>query len=451
MIANQVASIGWDEVGDLENIEPFTKGNIAKKLVETHYPDGGATSTRKAGEILNFVNAIQPGDFIFAADGMAIKAIGKVTSDSYVYEEDLTFPHCRNVEWIKRGITDLHIEEGLRTSVWQFEKPEVIQTLKAYMDGRQQASLTGGKGAAVSRVRENPNPQPLNIILYGPPGTGKTYTTIDKAVEIINGTSSNHDQNKIEFDTLLKGGQIAFVTFHQSYTYEQFVIGLHPDAAEKTLLFREQPGIFYTMATKAREAYDAAKSQNTEAKRFVLVIDEINRANISRVFGELITLLEEDKRLDGENELSVTLSNGKPFVVPPNLYVVGTMNTADKSITQVDIALRRRFDFIGKFPEPSVLTENKFPDRAAFLEILNDNIYTKRKSSDYLIGHAYLLREVKTEDAISNKILPLLMEFFNNRVEDVKALFDRTGYYVSYDLKKHQWQVTSKPVVDGTE
>jgi 5-methylcytosine-specific restriction protein B len=451
MITNQVASIGWGETGDLEEIEPLTKSNIAKKLVETHYPDGGGTPTRKAGEILNFLTAIQPGDVILAADGMAIKAIGKVISDGYVYDEELTFPHCRNVQWIKTGITDLHIDEGLRTSVWQFERPEVIDHIKAYMEVREYTATLAGKHSPNPPVSENTNPQPLNIILYGPPGTGKTYATIDKAIEIINGTKSNHDQNKIEFDKLIQVGQIAFVTFHQNYAYEQFVIGLHPDPGEKSLLFREKEGIFYTMADKARKEYDAAKSQKKEAKRFVLVIDEINRANISKVFGELITLLEEDKRLDGENELSMTLSNGKPFVVPPNLFLVGTMNTADKSISQVDIALRRRFTFIGKFPESSVLTENKFPDRAAFLDILNDNIYAKRKSSDYLIGHAYLLKDAKTEDAITGKILPLLMEFFNNRVEDVRVLFDRTGFDVTYDLKKHQWQVTSKPVVDGTK
>jgi 5-methylcytosine-specific restriction enzyme B len=326
--------------------------------------------------------------------------------------------------------------------VWQVEKPEVIEQIKSYLSGGSRPEPA---------VRENTNPQPLNIILYGPPGTGKTYATIDKAIEIINGTKSNHDQNKTVFDELVKAGQIAFVTFHQSYTYEQFVFGLHPDASEKTLLFQEKPGIFYTMAEKAREAYETARSQREEAKRFVLVIDEINRANISKVFGELITLLEEDKRIDGENELSVTLSSGKAFKVPPNLFVVGTMNTADKSVTQVDIALRRRFEFIGKFPEPSVLTENKFPDRAEFLEILNDNIYTKRKSADYLIGHAYLLREVNMQDAINNKIIPLLMEFFNNRVDEVTAVFERTGFSVAYDIKKHQWQITSKPVVDGTK
>jgi 5-methylcytosine-specific restriction protein B len=179
------------------------------------------------------------------------------------------------------------------------------------------------------------------------------------------------------------------------------------------------------------------KNINTEPKKnFVLIIDEINRANISKVFGELITLLEEDKRIDSKNELRLTLPNGeKEFSVPPNLYLVGTMNTADKSIALIDIALRRRFAFIGYFPDYSKLEESD----GDFLKHINKEIYFRKKSADYLIGHAYFMTGLNTFNIIKNKIIPLLMEYFSGKTDIVEDIFKNSSWSIRYDIEKYDW------------
>ena len=159
-------------------------------------------------------------------------------------------------------------------------------------------------------------------------------------------------------------------------------------------------------------------------RNFVLIIDEINRANISRVFGELITLIEEDKRLGGENELKVTLPNGeRNFSLPPNLFLIGTMNTADKSIAQIDIALRRRFEFHPEYPRPELLST----EQSAFLTAVNKLIYEYKKSKDFLIGHGYFMGNsgALMEDIIEFKIKPLLNEYFPGRLDIVDNIIKK--------------------------
>ncbi|MFV0590985.1 MAG: McrB family protein [Draconibacterium sp.] len=176
-------------------------------------------------------------------------------------------------------------------------------------------------------------------------------------------------------------------------------------------------------------------------KNFVLVIDEINRANISKVFGELITLLEDDKRLGEENELKITLPNGeKEFGVPPNLYLIGTMNTADKSIALVDIALRRRFEFIGYYP----LYEGYDINAIELLKQINDAIFNEKKSADYLIGHAYFMNGKSIQSILLNKVIPLLMEYFSGKTEIVSRIFNDTIYNVNYDIVNYSWNITQK-------
>lgn len=179
----------------------------------------------------------------------------------------------------------------------------------------------------------------LNTIFYGPPGSGKTFGTMRRAVEVCLGSAVG-EQSLVreEFERLTAGGRIKFVTFHQSYTYEDFVEGLRPTptASGAGFALAPEPGILKIMAERATKT----------AGNHVLIIDEINRANISKVMGELITLLEEDKRQGKPASVSVTLPYSKTeFCLPPNLYIIGTMNTADRSISLIDTALRRRFAF----------------------------------------------------------------------------------------------------------
>ena len=161
------------------------------------------------------------------------------------------------------------------------------------------------------------------------------------------------------------------------------------------------------------------KKVTEENQNFVLILDEINRANISKVFGELITLLEEDKRIGGDNELSVTLPSGEDFSIPPNLYIIGTMNTADKSIALVDIALRRRFQLEALYPDPSVIDRfGKVANREKkqLMEKLNQKLIEPDgeffKGVDFQIGHAYFLKNNTLNDVVDQNIIPLLTEYF---------------------------------------
>ena len=153
---------------------------------------------------------------------------------------------------------------------------------------------------------------------------------------------------------------------------------------------------------------------NPDGGNFVIVLDEINRANISKVFGELITLIEEDKR----DAFTVRLPSGELFAVPNNLFIIGTMNTADKSVSMVDIALRRRFEFEAMYPRPDLVEDKEKRD---FMDSLNMAILEK-KGIDFLIGHSDFMKSLDLIAIINRKIIPLLMEYFRNRHEEVTEI-----------------------------
>lgn len=369
-----------------------------------------------------------------------------------------------------------------------------------------------------NEIEESSFDGPLNQILYGPPGTGKTYTTILKAAKII---SDDHlmDYNlaKEVFKNNL-GDQIEFITFHQNYSYEDFIQGLRPDTENgKELSFEKKDGVFKRIADRAlanlkaskdpttqkrsfesvfneliaplnnedinemeikmkktsffiteigeksiafrknnggsdhtlsiatlKRMYERAENdiiigglqpyynpilklllekgktslENVKRKNYVIIIDEINRANISRVFGELITVIEDDKRSEGAIPLTVTLPSGDPFIVPSNLYIIGTMNTADKSIALLDIALRRRFEFEPLYPDYTI---NGLNDQEV-LKAINTEIIN-RKGYDFTIGHAYFMGDnYNQEKTINTKVIPLLLEYFMNEETEVKAI-----------------------------
>jgi hypothetical protein len=166
-------------------------------------------------------------------------------------------------------------------------------------------------------------------------------------------------------------------------------------------------------------------AQNDPDHKYLLVIDEINRANIAKVFGELITLIEDDKRLAEEHEISVQLPySKKTFGVPENLLILGTMNTADRSIALLDIALRRRFTFVEQMPNPSLLEMVEGVDLGVLLDRLNRRI-TVLLGRDYQIGHSYLMNIDSLETlhfAWYRKIMPLLQEYFYNDWERLRAV-----------------------------
>ena len=262
---------------------------------------------------------------------------------------------------------------------------------------------------------------PLNQILYGVPGTGKTYSTTSYAVAICNNKKlnelGNYSDTKREYDKLKANGRIAFTTFHQSYGYEDFIEGIKPTVMNGNISYEIAGGVFKKFCERAKLS---------PQDNFVFIIDEINRGNISKIFGELITLIEDDKR----EELSVILPcSQEEFTVPRNVYIIGTMNTADRSIALLDTALRRRFHFIEMMPRPELLSDNiDGVNLQKLLTTLNtriENLYDR----DHLIGHAYFIKCKTIHNVMTvftNKIIPLLQEYFYDDYERIqKVLGDR--------------------------
>lgn len=258
-----------------------------------------------------------------------------------------------------------------------------------------------------------------------------------------------------------------FITFHQKYSYEDFIEGIKPllnneDAEEQSgeLQFELKKGIFYKSCLEALRlvGYDSFEAcyqdsaENRIAKfetaksnpsmQFALFIDEINRANISAVFGELITLLEDDKRIGADNEMWLELpySNEK-FSVPGNMYVIGTMNTADRSIALLDIALRRRFEFKSLYPE---YIESEW--WASLLEALNQAIYSWKKNPDFFIGHAFFINKPEADRAkiLNTKIIPLLYEYCQSNAATVKNILTEAGVVLKSTGIKENFQIIAE-------
>lgn len=258
---------------------------------------------------------------------------------------------------------------------------------------------------------------PLNNILYGAPGTGKTYSTAQYALAIAEDkefeqiASEARSEVMDRYNILVSAGRIVFTTFHQNYGYEDFIQGIRPDTSSSNMAFKTVDGVFKVIAEKAME--------NPQLD-YVIIIDEINRANISKVFGELITLIEDDKRWGEVNAIDVTLPSGEIFAVPNNLYIIGTMNSADKSISLIDTALRRRFDFVEYEPKSELVND---PDLKKILERLNSGISSELGSTDLLIGHSYFMNKTLDDltEIMNRNIIPLLYEYFFDNQKKVEA------------------------------
>ena len=281
----------------------------------------------------------------------------------------------------------------------------------------------------------------LNTILYGPPGTGKTFNTMAYAVAICNGENvekvkaemqKDYESVREDYDDLKKNGRIEFVTFHQSYGYEDFIEGIRPivDDVSAGLKYEKYQGVFKRFCEKA---------ENDEKQNYVFIIDEINRGNISKIFGELITLIEPSKRLGQQEGIKVTLPySGDEFGVPNNVYILGTMNTADRSIAMMDTALRRRFNFVEMMPDTSELSplkDKKIEDKGVniniceMLKAINERI-KYLYDREHTIGHAFFVNVKRFDDlklVFKNKVIPLLQEYFYDDYEKIRLVLGDNG------------------------
>lgn len=252
--------------------------------------------------------------------------------------------------------------------------------------------------------------------------TGQAYVSENLSEEIAQ--IKNPTSDKAEATVFYE-----FVTFHQSFAYEEFVEGLKPVTSEDEagdISYEVRRGVFRQICERAEAAW---KAHGEKSPKYLLVIDEINRANIAKVFGELITLLEDDKRLGQPNKLEVRLPySGDIFGVPPNLHVIGTMNTADRSIALLDLALRRRFSFVELMPDAKLLVPVDGIDLGAVLTKINERI-TILLDRDHQIGHSYFLGLKNWSDlhfAWYHRVVPLLQEYFYNDGERLYAVLGNT-------------------------
>lgn len=262
-----------------------------------------------------------------------------------------------------------------------------------------------------------------NLILYGPPGTGKTYRIIYHAVEAIDPDfyqlqNDNRKTIKSRFDVLRQNKQIEFVTFHPGFAYEEFIEGITATTVNGQIAYSVKNGIFKRFCLNAASRPD---------ERFVFIIDEINRGNVARIFGELITLIEENKRSSALDALSTQLPYSKQrFAVPSNVWLLGTMNTADRSLTQLDTALRRRFAFMAINPDTTLLADVEvagIPIKP-LVDVINARLVALL-DEDHQLGVSYFLPLINEptftllRSIFIENILPQLSEYFYNDLERV--------------------------------
>ncbi|AQS71812.1 McrB family protein [Streptomyces pactum] len=420
--------VGWDELGDLGQYQSDTE---LKQALDAHWPRSSGGSLTLARRLLAFRD-LEAGDRLVANRGTEeILATGRVDG-SYRYDPDRPeFHHVVPVVWDPSHARKLpKAQHGWRSTFAKVD-PSLFAKFTAHDadSGSGSGSVPGTVQAQAGAGEPVAPPEDVQavldalerkgqVILHGPPGTGKTRLALGAALALdgradVLGADADARQRARAQTEMLHGDRIRMVTFHPSYGYEDFVEGFKPDlsATGPGLTLALTDGLFHGLCSRA-----AAHPDQT----FLLVIDEINRGDLPRIFGELITLLELDKR-----NLPVALPVSKrSFSVPPNVRVIGTMNTADRSISHLDAAVRRRFAFLHVDPDPDAVSGTVGPlDLAAFFESLNSRI-SHHLDADHQIGHAYLLREgepIATEEdlaaAFHHEVIPLLEDYCLGRAD----------------------------------
>ncbi|MGW5440226.1 McrB family protein [Nocardia asteroides] len=417
-LAGGYIRVGWAEVGDLAQ---YTSDTELQRAIELQWPDRPGGSLVKARNLLA-LRDLEPGDRIVANRGKThVLAIGNV-SGSYYYNDDLPeYRHVVPVEWDTSLAQDLAEPQNAWVPTFAKVSEKLFAQLlnhRVRRDTAHDASSPVELPAEVSRIQDALT-RKGQVILYGPPGTGKTRLALHTALAMYGGTGAADSHPLAEaISDMLGSGRVQLVTFHPSYGYEDFVEGYKPvdDSAAHGLRLRLTDGLFHNLCTSA-----AADPDET----FLLIIDEINRGDLPRIFGELVTLLETDKR---GMDVRLPISKRK-FAIPKNIHIIGTMNTADRSVSHLDAAIRRRFAFVDIGPDPDIVSGSVGPlDLSTFLAALNTRV-ADSLDPDHQIGHAYLLTDsepVATDEELAaafyHDIVPLLEDYCVGRVELLRDL-----------------------------
>ncbi len=403
-----------------------------------------------------------PGNIVLVRTGIQMaRAIGVVYKNDYHGDGKWTEKGRIHVLWINKSECKLPkgnvkqqpgfsrtTERGILSLFVRADEYKPSIELMGKLNGEHTEDESGDdEDAMESGTEPKKHLPPLNQILYGPPGTGKTWNTVDYALAIIDNKpvdqfeteSKEEREDKMRrFNELKESGQFEMVTFHQSYNYEDFIEGIRPVLRKNA---DEDGNLDYVLSLGVFRRI--AESARTDSKRkYVLIIDEINRGNIAKIFGELITLIEDSKRTGGNDPATVTLPYSKEeFGVPDNLYIIGTMNTADRSIALLDTALRRRFNFVEMMPDPTLVSDDiEGVNCQELLKVMNKRIRILL-DRDHQIGHTYFMNVEKMGDlakAFKNKIVPLLQEYFYDDWKKIKMVLNHNPFVedISGELQK---------------
>lgn len=405
-----IMGIGWDDVTDLKG---FSSKEEIKEYMKKVY-DPSYSYKNNAHCLWQFANEIKVGDVIFVKKGMH-KIIGKgiVTSD-YIYDTSRsTYKHIRKVDWQNKGEWEHPGQAVMKTLTNISAYPDYVQKLLALFaeDTSEEVSEQKeikyplySKDDFLNEVYMDEDTYntltelleaKYNVILQGAPGVGKTFAAKRLAYSIMG-----------QKDT----SRVAMVQFHQSYSYEDFIQGYRPSKDG----FELENGTFYKFCKEAEEDNE---------RPYFFIIDEINRGNLSKILGELMMLIEKDKR--GE-KIKLLYSN-EWFTVPQNVRIIGMMNTADRSLALMDYALRRRFAFFDFAPAFSsegfknYLAEKNSPKLEkliAAVESLNSTISTDESLGDgFRIGHSYFCTDDEVIDewlksVVEYEVIPLIKEYW---------------------------------------